>query len=100
MSIDIHYGFYSKECNNDKILPYLSTDPQDVDTWLPGKNLKHEFYELCNNTATKHDLENNCYIFENNIFNFAEKQEVPVKMADFIVDNYTEKAPLFIIWIR
>ena len=48
MGNSIYYGVYSKECNNDKVLPYLSMNPEDsiTDELFISKDLQKEFFDI------------------------------------------------------
>lgn len=105
MGIDLHYGFYSKKCNDKEVLPYLDASNYDADygttRWFNGKHMPEGFYDTCREFAID-DEENNCYIFDdvNRLFEFASRPEVPVRMSDYITNCYDDKVPIFIIWIR
>jgi hypothetical protein len=116
MSVDLYSGFYPRKCIDPEILPLLNlkgTDEivfkgcralsgmDDVNAkWLP-KN----FFDKCREFAI-HDKENDCYIFDDKekLFKFAEEfSNCGVNLADqmyYIVEGYSEKAPIYIIWCR
>ena len=80
MGNNIYYGVYSKECNNDKVLPYLSMYPEgDVtDELYISKDSQEEFFDILRKySIEKHDMENDpyyyhCFIITNykDYFNF------------------------------
>jgi len=80
MGNSIYYGVYSKECNNDKVLPYLSMYPEgDVtDELFIYKDSQKEFFDILRKySIEKHDTENDpyyyhCFIITNykDYFNF------------------------------
>ena len=45
MGISIYYGIYPKECNNDKVLPYLDIDYICVDLNI-SKDSQREFFDI------------------------------------------------------
>lgn len=105
MGIDLHYGFYTKKCNDKDVLPYLDIEafePWDWgECWLNGKHVPEGFYDTCKQLST-YDEENNCYIFDNceKLFEFAARSEVPVSVNNFIAKYYTDEVPIFIVWVR
>lgn len=66
MGNSIYYGVYSKECNNDKVLPYLSMYPEgDVtDELYISKDSQEEFFNILRKySIEKHDTENDPYYY-------------------------------------
>lgn len=116
MSVDLYSGFYSRKCIDPELLPFLNlkgnnkiifkycrelSGMDDLDArWLP-KN----FFDKCREFAV-HNEENDCYIFDDKekLFKFAEEfSTCGVDLADqmyYIVEGYSEKAPIYIIWCR
>ena len=95
MGYSVSAKFYSKECNNVKVLPYLETnDFCEVNSRLP-----HEFYEACNKYATYYP-DNDCWVFDDLIkmLEFASLPICPVIISDYITENYAEDEPILIFW--
>lgn len=64
MGNSIYYGIYSKECNNDKVLPYLSMNPGDSITneLFISKKSQKEFFDI----LRKYSIEKEKSIKEDN----------------------------------
>jgi hypothetical protein len=45
MGNSIYYGIYPKECNNDKVLPYLDIDNTSIDLNI-SKESQKEFFNI------------------------------------------------------
>lgn len=97
MSVDLHYQYYSRECNNPKVLPYLDIP---ADLWWSGRFVLPGFYETCNDFG-EWDADNKCWIFSdvNKLFSFASLESVPPSLADYITDKYRDEL-VFILWKR
>ena len=66
MGNSIYYGKYSKECNNDKVLPYLSMNPEDsiTDELFISKDSQKEFFDILRKySIEKEDTENDPYYY-------------------------------------
>lgn len=107
MSVDLHWEYYPKECNNKHVLPFLD---YDIDArWWSGNSIPREFFERCYEFGNW-DEENQCWIFDDpkKLFAFAAKDEVPAGMSDYItMCNYLQDTDvehqsddIFVIWKR
>ena len=107
MSVDLHWEYYPKECNNKKILPFLNYDI--CARWMSGKSVPKGFYQACNDLGTW-DENNSCWIFDDieKLYEFAAKEEVPAVISDYItLCEYLQDAEIehraddiFVIWKR
>ena len=104
MSTTVYACIYPKECNNPKIIPYLSCDGNDFDTnpEFPGKYLSQEFFKKSREYGTYNEI-NDCIIFSDysKLLEFAGLQCVPDELTDYIMTLF-EKEPdgIFVIWLR
>ena len=67
----IYYGVYSKECNNDKVLPYLSINPEDdiTDELFISKDSEKEFFDILRKySIEKCNSENDYYCYNYHCF--------------------------------
>lgn len=106
MSVNLHWEYYPKECNNKLILPFLT---YETGRWLSGKSVSKEFYASCDELG-KWDDDNECWIFTDvtNLFKFAVRTEVPTVMSDFITEcEYLlysgikhKSDDIFVVWKR
>ena len=105
MGNSIYYGVYSKECNNDKVLPYLSTYPEGdiTDELFISKDSQKEFFDILRKYSTeKHDIETDpyyyhCFIITNyeDYFNFYG--EVNAILPDDIECDFDNN--ILIFWV-
>ena len=106
MGNSIYYGVYSKECNNDKVLPYLSMDPEEdvTDELYISKDSQKEFFDILRKySIEKHDIENDPYYYHCFIIAYYEDyfkfyNEVNIVLPDDIecdFDNY-----ILIFWVE
>ena len=105
MGNSIYYGVYSKECNNDKILPYLSMDPEEdvTDELFISKDSQEEFF----NILRKYSIEYrdnysdpyyyHCFIiaYYEDYFNFCN--EVNIVLPEDIECNFDND--ILIFWV-
>ena len=66
MGNSIYYGVYSKECNNDKVLPYLSMNPEDsiTDELFISKDSQEEFFDILRKySIEKRDNDSDLYYY-------------------------------------
>ena len=96
MGVTLYYGYYPKECNHPKVLPYLSREACDD---CSGK-LDISFYDMCRTFAEYHE-DCACWVFSNvvELFYFASKEVVPACLTDYITKHYEDDV-IFIIWKR
>ena len=105
MGNSIYYGVYSKECNNDKVLPYLSVDPEDniTDELFISKESQKEFFDILRKYSierynTKNDHYNyHCFIirYYEDYFNFYN--EVNVVLPEDLECNFDND--ILIFWV-
>ena len=61
MGNSIYYGIYSKECNDDEVLPYLDVDNICADLNI-SKDSQKEFFDILRKYAIeKHNIVNDSY---------------------------------------
>ena len=75
MGNSIYYGIYSKECNNDKVLPYLSMNPEDdiTDELFISKDSQKEFFDILRKYSfEKYDSEDDSYSYHCFIITYYE----------------------------
>ena len=110
MSVDLTYQYYPKECDDDKILPFLATETDGRDHWINGRHVPRGFYAECERYSQWDDA-HDCWIFRDvkNLFEFAAKPDVPDCMSDYITNaerlDWCGKVlhkpdDIFIIWKR
>jgi len=103
MGVDLYYGYYPKECNLPKILPYLKTFDG---RWLNGHRMTEEFYTALNTLSTWNE-EGWCWVFDDVNKIFESATVAPSEVCDYIVDPsyYLEPVQhepndIFIVWKR
>lgn len=69
MGNSIYYGLYSKECDNEKIFPYLTHD-DDYDVYIKKED-QPRFFEILRKYA-KHYENERCYVMKyyEDMYNF------------------------------
>ena len=100
MSVSVYCGYYPKECNNDRVIPYLNVNYEGFD--FNGNHLDPVFYDVCRMYSTK--KVGDCYVFEDvdKLKKFAEKMCVPFEMSDYILWAYSSggiKSLVFMLWV-
>ena len=94
MGNSIYYGFYPKECNNDKVLSYLDIDNICVDLNI-SKDSQKEFFDILRKYSIEkvknieRDIDSpyyHCFIITNyeDYFNFCN--EVNVVLPEDIIE--------------
>lgn len=106
MGNSIYYGIYSKECNNDKILPYLSMNPEDniTDELFIDKESQKEFFDILRKYSIEKEQTNNnnwyyhCFIITNyeDFFNFYNEVGI-VLHEDIKCDDFDND--ILIFWV-
>lgn len=84
---DIYYGVYSKECNNEKVFPYLTHD-NDYDVFIQKEDLP-KFFEILRKYA-KHYENERCYVVDNEENMYKISYEVITKDIA-VLDGLLEK---------
>ena len=101
MGATIYTGIYPKECNNPKVIPYLSCDKFGPE--FNGKRLSPEFFDKCREYGKK-DKENQCFVFttgDSRLCEFAGLQCVPEEMSEYIMTIYEDEPDgIFIVWVK
>lgn len=105
MGLSLYWGMYPKECNNEKVLPYLKiyTDNEDNEIYVKREDQK-KFFESLRKYATKYD-EPGCYVLQNSedFYNFLiEVKDIsnwgPYEYNENSIADWTEQC--VIIWVR
>lgn len=105
MGVTLYCKFYSKECNNPNVKPFLEYYESAKQI---GGSLPTEFYILCDKYG-EWDEDNKCWVFKNieKLYEFASRTEVPTFLSDFItecrwlnVEGQFKEDDILIIWKR
>lgn len=96
MGVTLYYGYYPKECNHPKVIPYLSIEDCNC---CSGK-LDISCYAMCR-TFAEYNADGACWVFSDvtDLFYFASNEVVPTCIATYITEHYEDDL-IFIIWKR
>lgn len=105
MGNSIYYGVYSKECNNDKVLPYLSINPEDdiTDELFIDKESQKEFFDILRKySIRKEQTDNNnwyyrCFIVTNYEDYFNLYNEISMVLPEDIECDFDND--ILIFWV-
>jgi len=105
MGNSIYYGIYSKECNNDKVLPYLSMYPEgDVtDELFISKDSQKEFFDILRKYSIEKRDNNSdsyyyhCFIITNYEDYFKFDNEVNIVLPEDMNCNFDND--ILIFWV-
>ena len=102
MGYEVSPKFYTKECNNIKVLSYLNRHGEYE---YSSRSFPEGFYDLCRKygkqyTDSEINIAHTCWVFDDQVkmFEFAAQPECPSWLADYITENYSEEEPVLIIW--
>ena len=102
----IYYGIYSKECNNDKVLPYLSMNPEDsiTDELFISKDSQKEFFDILRNySIEKYNSKDDPYTYHCFIIRYYEDyfnfyNEVGLILHEDIIESDFDN-DILIFWV-
>lgn len=104
MGVTLYYGYYPKECNNQKVLPFLTINDEYN---INGSHMSPDFYEALRQYSEWNE-DCMCWIFDDNVKLFEFAKIAPSDMCDYLVDPVfyyfinVEHEPddVFIVWKR
>ena len=108
MGYTVRPDFYTIECGNPKVLPYLVEGDEGYE--FSSRSVPDDFFKVCSQYSTRYTAEDvkigsssiwhTCYVFseKDKLFAFSAQEACPVWLTNYIIENYTDEEPLLILW--